>query len=86
MKSPLGLLLKRRSHRINVTLPGSCISRLSDATAGKGTNGKQNVTVENVSKHGIGFRFIDPVKVSVNDVLRVKFPVESTAFMTVSTA
>ena len=77
MESDQGLLLKRRSHRTNVTLPGRCIWRLSTTTESKGADDACDITIDNISKHGIGFRFINPVKVNVNDMLRVRFALES---------
>ena len=77
MESSQDSLLKRRSHRTNVSLLGKCMCRLRDITDNKGDDAL-DVIVENISKHGIGFRFINAVKVDVNHTLRVLFALEST--------
>ncbi|MCX5850950.1 MAG: hypothetical protein NT072_02660 [Deltaproteobacteria bacterium] len=78
MKSSNGIIEKRQCDRTNVTLRGRYIlSKNDDVTENKDADDAYDITIMNMSKYGIGFILITPMEVNVNDVLRVKFVVES---------
>lgn len=85
MEVTKALFQKRRSRRKEVKLRGICICRSKPDAQSKKTDEVFDVTIENISKHGIGFRFITPVEVAVNDILTVKFALESDKRATVIT-